>query len=59
MGVPQGNVWFVRLFSIKINDIVKNINNGTNCALFMNYFFICYRVKKHEPHRKKTLDLPW
>ena len=33
MGVPQGSVLSVTLFSIKINNIVKNINSGTNCVV--------------------------
>ena len=35
MVVPQGSVLSVTLFNIKINNIVKNINSGTNCALYM------------------------
>ena len=30
MGVPQGSVLSVTLFNIKIDNIVKNINSGTN-----------------------------
>ena len=33
--VPQGSIWSVTLFSIKINDIVKNINPGVDCSLYM------------------------
>ena len=45
MGVLQGTVLFVTLFNIKINNIVKNINSGTNCALYVDDFLICYRAK--------------
>ena len=45
MGVPQGSVLSVTLFNIKIHDIVKNINNGTNCVLHVDDFLICYRVR--------------
>ena len=52
LGVPQGSVLSV---SIEINDIVKSINSGTNCVLFVDDFLICYRPKqkKNEPHRRK------
>ena len=33
MGVPQGSVLSVMLFNIKINNIVKNINSRTSCAV--------------------------
>ena len=40
MGVPQGCVLSVSLFGIKINDIVKDINSGTNCALWMTSSYV-------------------
>ena len=45
MGVPQGRVLSSMQFIIKINDIVKNINRETNCALFVDDFLLCYRAK--------------
>ena len=45
MGVPQGSVLSITLFSIKINDIIKNTNSGTNRALFVDDFLLCYRAK--------------
>ena len=45
MGVPQGSVLSVTLFNIKINNIVKNINSGTNCVLYVDDFLICYRAR--------------
>ena len=42
-GVPQGSILSVTLFSIKINDIVKNINPGVDCSLYVDDFLICYR----------------
>ena len=42
MSVPQGSVLSV---NIKINNIVKNINSGTNCALYVDDFLICYRAR--------------
>ena len=44
-GVPQGSILSVTLFSIKINDIVKNINPGIDCSLYVDDFLICYRSK--------------
>ena len=44
-GVPQGSILSVTLFSIKINDIVKNINPGVDCSLYVDDFLMCYRSK--------------
>ena len=45
MGVPPDSVLSVTLFNIKINNIVKKINSGTNCALYVDKFLICYRAR--------------
>ena len=45
MGVPQGSLSSITLFNIKINNIVKNINRGTNYALYVDDFRICYRAR--------------
>ena len=45
MGVPQGSILSVTLFSIKINDIVKCLNPGVDCSLYVDDFLICYRSK--------------
>ena len=44
-GVPQGSILSVTLFSIKINNIVKSLNPGFDCSLFVDDFLICYRSK--------------
>ena len=44
-GVPQGSILSVTLFSIKINNIVKALNPGVNCSLYVDDFLICYRSK--------------
>ena len=44
-GVPQGSILSVTLFSIKINNIVKALNPGVDCSLYVDDFFICYRSK--------------
>ena len=38
LGVPQGSILSVTLFSIKINDIV-------DCSFYVDDFLICYRSK--------------
>ena len=45
MGVPQGCILSVTLFSIKINSIVKAINPGVECSLYVDDFVICLRAR--------------
>ena len=52
----KGFVLSVTLFSIKINYIVKNINSGTNCALFVDDFLICYTAKNWN-HTERKLQI--
>ena len=44
-GVPQGSILSVTLFSIKINNIVKALNPGVDCSLYVDDSLICYRSK--------------
>ena len=44
-GVPQGSILSVTLFSIKINNIVKTLNPGVDCSLYVDDILICYRSK--------------
>ena len=44
-GVPQGSILSVTLFGIKINNIVKCLNQGVDCSLYVDDFLICYRSK--------------
>ena len=44
-GNPQGSILSVTLFSIKINNIVKALNPGVDCSLYVDDFLICYRSK--------------
>ena len=45
--VPQGSILSVTLFSIKINDTVKNKTKKTSvdCSLYVDDSLICYRSK--------------
>ena len=45
MGVPQGCILSVTLFSVKINNIVKSVCPGVECFLYVDVFCICYRSK--------------
>ena len=56
MDVRQGSVLSVILFNIKIDNIVKNINSGTNCALNVDDFLICYRVRNMN-HIERQLQI--
>ena len=42
-GVPQGAILSTTLFDIKINDIVKQIDPGVECSLYVDDFVIMYR----------------
>ena len=44
-GVPQGSILSVTLFGIKINNIVKCLNQDVDCSLYVDDFLICYRSK--------------
>ena len=56
MGVHQGSVLSVMLFNIKINNIMKNINSRTNCALYVDDFLICYR-ERNMKHIERQLQI--
>ena len=45
MGVPQGSILSVTLFSIKINSIVKNLTQNTEGALYVDDLQICFSGK--------------
>ena len=43
MGVPQGSILSVTLFSVKINSITQCLKPGVDCSLYVDDFQICYR----------------
>ena len=43
--MPQGSILSVTLFSLKINNIVKCLNPGVDCSLYIDDFLICFRSK--------------
>ena len=59
MGVPQGNVLSVALFSLKINNIVKCVLPGIQCLLYGDDFVISYAsqlLNTAERHVQQCLD---
>ena len=45
MGIPQGSILSVTLFSIQINSLAKVFNDNIEGSLYVDYFLICYRGK--------------
>ena len=43
MGVPQGSILSVTLFSVKINSIAQCLKPGVDCSLYVDDLQICYR----------------
>ena len=43
MGVPQGSILSVTLFSVKINSIAQCLKPGVDFSLYVDDFHICYR----------------
>ena len=43
MGVHQGSILSVTLFSVKINSITQCLKPGVDCSLYVDDFQVCYR----------------
>ena len=56
MGVPQGSILSVTLFSLKINSIIKEISPSIEKSLYVDDFLICYRAK-HMNNIERQLQL--
>ena len=58
MGVPQGSILSVTLFTVKINSITSCIRNGVDKSLFVDDFGVSYRSKHmHAIERQLRLHL--
>ena len=58
-GVPQGSILSTTLFNIKINNIVNCLDPKTECSLYVDDLYICYRSKSMrtiEIHLQQCLD---
>ena len=53
-GVPQGSILSTTLFNIKINNIVKCLDDKTDCSLYVDDFCICYRSKNMRTVERKS-----
>ena len=42
-GVPHGAILSTTLFNVKINDIVKHVDPGVECSLYVDDFVIMYK----------------
>ncbi len=59
LGVPQGSILSVTLFSLKINNIVKCLLPGIQCSLYVDDFVISYAsqlLNTAERHMQQCLN---
>ena len=45
VGVPQGSVLSVTLFSLKINSVANSIPRGVTCSMYVDDLLVCYSGK--------------
>ena len=52
-GVPQGAILSTTLFNVKINNIVKQVDPGVECFLYVDYFVIMYKYPTIDAVQRK------
>ena len=52
-GVPQGAILSTTSFNVKINDIVKQVDPGVECSLYVDDFVIMYRSPTIDATQRK------
>ena len=53
-GVPQGAILSTALFNVKINDIVKQVDPGVECSLYVDDFVIMYKSPTIDAIQRKS-----
>ena len=60
--VPQGAILSTTLFNVKINDIVKQVDPGVECSLYVDDIVMMYKsptidaIQRKLPHTIKRLE---
>ena len=52
-GVPQGAILSTTSFKVKINDIVKQVDPGVECSLYVDDFVIIYKSPSIDANQRK------
>ena len=52
-GVPQGAILSTTLFNVKVNDIVKQIDPGVECSLYVDDFVIMFKSPTTDAIQRK------
>ena len=52
-GVPQGAILSTTLFNVKISDIVKQVDPGVECSLYVDDFVIMYKSATIDATQRK------
>ena len=58
-GVPQGAILSTTLFNVKINNIVKQVDPGVECSLYVDDFVIMYKSTTIDPPKVLLLCRSW
>ena len=57
MGVPQGSILSVTLFSVKINSITQCLKPGVDCSLYVDDFLDLLQIVQYEYNRTLAVAL--